>query len=199
MCSASTTPQSAEQKKAEPKSEPAAPAAAPAPTPAAPAPAAPAPPAPATETAAPASGTPEATAGSAAAGASAGGYEEAASQLARGSELEAKVAAIVDMGFPREEVQRAMRAAFNNPERAVEYLMSGIPAGLGVSHVCVWGGGEFGCWRVSHGGGCWEQSLRSSAGAGEGSSWGLGKHCHSPVQGLGLCSLPWSPCTRLMF
>ncbi|KAL6766361.1 RAD23 [Auxenochlorella protothecoides x Auxenochlorella symbiontica] len=119
------------KKKAEPKSEPAAPAAAPAPTPAAPAPAAPAPPAPATETAAPASGTPEATAGSAAAGASAGGYEEAASQLARGSELEAKVAAIVDMGFPREEVQRAMRAAFNNPERAVEYLMSGIPAGLG--------------------------------------------------------------------
>ncbi|KFM27698.1 putative ubiquitin receptor RAD23a [Auxenochlorella protothecoides] len=57
--------------------------------------------------------------------------KEAASQLARGSELEAKVAAIVDMGFPREEVQRAMRAAFNNPERAVEYLMSGIPAGLG--------------------------------------------------------------------
>jgi UV excision repair protein RAD23 len=33
------------------------------------------------------------------------------------------------MGFPREQCVAALNAAFNNSERAVEYLLNGIPAG----------------------------------------------------------------------
>ncbi|KAI9336651.1 hypothetical protein DFJ73DRAFT_663091 [Zopfochytrium polystomum] len=50
-----------------------------------------------------------------------------ASTLATGTAYQAAVQNLVEMGFPRAEVERAMRAAFNNPDRAAEYLMTGIP------------------------------------------------------------------------
>ncbi|XP_075498489.1 ubiquitin receptor RAD23d-like isoform X2 [Primulina tabacum] len=57
-------------------------------------------------------------------------YGQAASNLVAGSNLEGTVQHILDMGggsWDRDTVVRALRAAFNNPERAVEYLYSGIP------------------------------------------------------------------------
>ncbi|KAL8034496.1 hypothetical protein ABFX02_12G032600 [Erythranthe guttata] len=62
--------------------------------------------------------------------ASVGVYDQAASNLVAGSTLETTVQQILDMGggsWDRDTVVRALRAAFNNPERAVEYLYSGIP------------------------------------------------------------------------
>lgn len=57
-------------------------------------------------------------------------YGQAASNLVAGNNLEVIVQQILDMGggsWDRDTVLRALRAAFNNPERAVEYLYSGIP------------------------------------------------------------------------
>ncbi|KAF8973333.1 hypothetical protein BDZ97DRAFT_1780860 [Flammula alnicola] len=47
-----------------------------------------------------------------------------------GSGLQAAITNMVEMGFPRDQVLRAMRASFNNADRAVEYLMTGIPSHL---------------------------------------------------------------------
>jgi UV excision repair protein RAD23 len=41
-----------------------------------------------------------------------------------GSERDAAIANMESMGFPRAEIDRAMRAAFYNPDRAVEYLLT---------------------------------------------------------------------------
>jgi UV excision repair protein RAD23 len=54
-------------------------------------------------------------------------YGTAASNLVTGTGMSSAVSQLCEMGFERADVERCLRAAFNNPDRAVEYLMSGIP------------------------------------------------------------------------
>ncbi|VUC26442.1 unnamed protein product [Clonostachys rosea] len=51
----------------------------------------------------------------------------APSGLAMGPERAEAIANMEAMGFERSQIEAAMRAAFNNPDRAVEYLLTGIP------------------------------------------------------------------------
>ncbi|XP_022715400.1 ubiquitin receptor RAD23b-like isoform X3 [Durio zibethinus] len=57
-------------------------------------------------------------------------YSQAASNLVAVNNLEQTIQQLMDMGggnWDKETVTRALRAAYNNPERAVDYLYSGIP------------------------------------------------------------------------
>ena len=50
--------------------------------------------------------------------------------MALGNERAAAIANMESMGFQRSDIDAAMRAAYYNPDRAVEYLLSGIPEHL---------------------------------------------------------------------
>ncbi|RFU33196.1 hypothetical protein B7463_g3107, partial [Scytalidium lignicola] len=56
------------------------------------------------------------------------------SGLAIGAERAAQVQEMESMGFERSQIDLAMRAAFYNSERAIEYLLTGIPENLLQEH-----------------------------------------------------------------
>jgi len=53
-----------------------------------------------------------------------GTVSDNASALLVGEQLNKTIDEICNMGFPRDQVVQAMKAAFNNPDRAIEYLFN---------------------------------------------------------------------------
>ncbi|KAF3479439.1 UV excision repair protein [Arthroderma uncinatum] len=94
----------------------------PAAPPSAPIPATPSAPARANVTASETPATP-----SPAGGAASGATFNDPSALLMGNQGQEAITQMEAMGFPRSDIDRAMRAAFFNPDRAIEYLLNGIP------------------------------------------------------------------------
>ncbi|KAF8585977.1 UV excision repair protein Rad23 [Ramaria rubella] len=47
-----------------------------------------------------------------------------------GEALQSTITNMEEMGYPRDQILRALKASYNNPDRAVEYLLNGIPEHL---------------------------------------------------------------------